>query len=101
MSAAPQKLDLLMASILCGLLLTLLLTAIAVIVGAREGGCIFLWQACLLQRVIHTPDNPLHEGSPIDLFVFGFGVVLGIPIYSILSYFPLRYWQKVIGNESK
>jgi hypothetical protein len=101
MSAAPQKLDLLMASMICGLLLTLLLSVIAVIVGAREGGCIFLWQACLLQRVIHTPDNALHEGSPTDLFVFGFGVVLGIPIYSVLFYFALRYWQKVIRKEPK
>ena len=59
---------------------------------SRAWGCTFAWQACLLQTFI--PDNPIHEGTPIDLFVFMFGVLLGVPMYSLLSYVILLLWQK-------
>jgi hypothetical protein len=61
--------------------------------------CTFAWQACLTQTVIHTPDNEIHEGSPIDLFGFAIGVLLGVPIYGVFSYFLLSAWQQRRGQE--
>jgi hypothetical protein len=84
---------LVLASIVCGVVLTAGLTAAAFMVGSRAWGCTFIWQACLVQTVIHTPDNPMHEGSPIDVFAFALGVLLGVPIYSAVSYVGLRHWK--------
>src|SRR5467141_2169723 len=90
----PSRISkLVLASIFCGVVLTAVLTATAFIVGSRALGCTFVWQACLVQTVIHTPDNPMHEGSPIDLFAFAVGVLLGVPIYSAVSYVGLRSWK--------
>ena len=36
--------------------------------------------------IVRTPDNPIHEASSIDLFGIGLGVLLGVPIYSLISY---------------
>jgi hypothetical protein len=90
----PQNKGLIAESIICGILLTATLTFIASMGDSRAWGCTFAWQACLIQTVIHTPDNPMHEGSPIDLFGFMLGVLMGMPIYSILYYFGLSYWRK-------
>ena len=79
-----------LASIVCGVLLTAGLTATAYVVDSRTWACTFVWQACLVQTVIHTPDNSIHEGSPIDVFAFAFGVSLGVPLYSVASYLALR-----------
>ena len=89
---AKQKLILI--SILCGVVLTFFLTVIAFSGDSRGWGCTFAWQACLVQTVIHTPDNAIHEGSPIDLFGFAIGVLLGVPIYGALSYVLLLWWQR-------
>jgi len=90
--ASKQKL--ILSSIVCGVGLTFFMTVIALAGGSRAWACTFAWQACLVQIVIHTPDNPIHEGSPIDLLGFAIGVLLGVPIYSLLSYFLLLSWQK-------
>jgi len=90
--ASKQKL--LLVSIVCGVVLTFFLTVIALAGDSRTWGCIFAWQACLVQTVIHTPDNEIHEASPIDLFGFAIGVLLGVPIYAGLSYALLLSWQK-------
>ena len=74
-------------SITCGVLLTIVLTVIAFMGESRTWGCIFVWQACLVQTVVHTPGD--FEATPIDLFAFLFGVLLGIPIYSLLTYVVL------------
>jgi hypothetical protein len=78
-------------SIVCSVVLTAGLTATASVI-SRAWVCTLVWQACLVQAVIHTPDNPMHEGSPIDLVAFAFGVFLGVPIYSAVSYAGLRLY---------
>lgn len=93
MNSKPQRPKLILISIICGALLTFVLTVFAFAGNSRPWGCTFAWQACLVQTVIHTPDNPIHEASPIDLFAFMFGVLLGVPIYSLLSYVLLLQWQ--------
>jgi hypothetical protein len=95
MSSDPRKPRPIVAAILCGILLTIMMTLFAFAGNSRAWGCTFAWQACLIQTVIHTPDNPIHEASPIDLFGFMFGVLLGVPIYSLLSYVILLRWQKL------
>ena len=75
-----------LVSLACGLILTIVLTAFGLSQDSREGLCVFVWQACLVQLIVRTPDNPIHEASPIDLFGFGLGVLLGVPIYSLISY---------------
>jgi len=83
-------------SIVCGVVLTAGLTATALVI-STDWVCALVWQACLVQTVIHTPDNPIHEGSPIDLVAFALGVLLGVPIYSALSYVALRRWEASRG----
>lgn len=80
-------------SILCGIFLTATLTFIAVAGNSRAWGCTFAWQACLVQTVIHTPASA-REGTPIDLFGFALGVLLGVPVYSVLYYLAVSYWRK-------
>ena len=89
-----SKQQLILISIVCGVGLTFFMTVIALAGHSRVWACTFAWQACLVQIVIHTPDNPIHEGSPIDLLGFAIGVLLGVPIYSVLSYFLFLFWQK-------
>jgi hypothetical protein len=42
----------------------------------------------------------MHEESPIDLFAFIIGVLLGVPIYSLVSYIVLVQWQKSVTDPS-
>ena len=81
-----------LAAIACGVVLTVALTVIASTAGSRVLVCTYAWQLCLTQLVIHTPENPMHEGSPIDLLALVIGLSLGVPIYSALSYVALRRW---------
>ena len=75
-----------LASVAGGLLLTVILTGLGLSQDSRPALCVFIWQACLVQLVVHTPENSIQEGSPIDLLGFGLGVLLGVPIYSLISY---------------
>ena len=93
MNANPRKPRLVFASVVCGVVVTGGLAAAASSVGSRTWACTFVWQACLIQTVIHTPDNPMHEGSPIDALAALLGVSLGVPIYSAASYLALRRLQ--------
>jgi hypothetical protein len=83
------------ASFACGLILTVILTGFGLSQDSRPALCVFIWQACLVQLVIHTPDNSIHEGSPIDLFGFSLGVLLGVPLYSLISYGFLKVYARV------
>ena len=87
-------------AIAAGIILTILLTAIGLSQNSREALCVFVWQACLVQLIVHTPDNPIHEASPIDLFGFALGVLLGIPIYSVISYTALRVYSRISKGRS-
>ena len=74
------------ASLVSGVLLTLLMTVLAFNCESRTWACVFAWPGCLMQSVWHTPQNPAHEGSPIDLFSFILGTLLGMPVYCVLTY---------------
>ncbi|MFN2510604.1 MAG: hypothetical protein ABR568_04080 [Pyrinomonadaceae bacterium] len=78
--------------------MTIVLTTFGLSQNSRKGLCVFVWQACLVQLVVHTPDNPIREASPIDLFGFVLGVLLGVPIYSLISYGFLTAYARV-SNE--
>ena len=97
MNSHAQKKGLIVESILCGVLFTATFSFIAFMGNSRAWGCTFVWHACLVQTVIHTPVRA-REGTPIDLFAFALGVLLGVPIYSILYYMAISYWRKKFPN---
>lgn len=84
-----------MLSLVAGIILTAVLTFIAFKGESRARACKFAWQACLTQQALHTPDNAIHEGSPLDPFGFFVGVLLGIPIYGALTYAVLSLIAKL------
>ena len=83
----------------CGLILTAVLTGIGLSQGSREGVCVFIWQGCLVQLILHTADTPVDGGSTLSWFSFVFGiplgVLLGVPIYSVISYGFLTAYARV------
>ena len=95
MNPKPKRI---LLSIAGGVILTIVLTIIAFMGESRAWGCTFVWQACLVQTVIHTPGN--FEATPIDLFAFAFGILLGVPIYSLLIYVVLSRFGNVAKNET-
>lgn len=54
--------------------------------------CTFAWQSCLLQAGVISPNS--REGTPVDLFLFLLGSLLGVPIYSGLTYLFVAWWRK-------
>lgn len=71
-------------SILCGFGITFLLAIFAFGANSRTMACTFAWQSCLLQAAVISANS--REGTPVDLFLFLFGLLLGVPIYSGLTY---------------
>ena len=51
-------------SVACGLILTFVMTALGLSQDSRKALCVFVWQACLVQLLVRTPDNPV-AGGPI------------------------------------
>lgn len=100
MRTKEQRLKLAVISISSGVLLTFVLTLCALASESRTSACTFAWQACLVQTVVRTPDNSMHEASPIDVFGFLLGVLLGVPVYSVLSYGAIQLWHKAVGDEN-
>ena len=94
-----SRTGLILISIACGVILTAVLTVIAFTGESRAWGCTFVWQACLVQAVIHTPGD--FEATPIDLFAFALGILLGVPIYSLLSYAILSRLGKSSRGEGE
>ena len=84
-------------SVLCGSLITVVLTVIAFSDGtSRETARILLWQVTLLAHGvphgnIGTAEHPVYEGSPLDFVPVIVGVPLGIPIYTLGAYAGLWF----------
>lgn len=87
-------------SICCGVLLTVVLTALSFTVmvvsdgRARGVAKVILWQAAIVTSLvpshnIGTAEEPIYEATPVDLFLSLVGILLGIPIYTVASYFVL------------
>ena len=79
-------------SVFCGFGITLLLTVLAFGADSRTKACMFAWQSCLFQAAV-IPSNS-REGTPVDLFLFSIGLLLGVPIYSGLTYAFVAWWHK-------
>lgn len=88
-----------LVSFVCGLILTAVLTGIGLSQGSREGVCVFIWQGCLVQLILKATDTPVDGGSTMAWlsFMFGIplGVLLGVPIYSLMSYGFLTAYARV------
>jgi hypothetical protein len=88
-----------LVSFACGLILTAVLTGIGLWQGSREGVCVFIWQGCVVQLILNATDTPVDGGSTTAWFsfIFGipFGVLLGVPIYSLISYGFLTAYARV------
>jgi ABC-type xylose transport system permease subunit len=88
-----------LVSFACGLILTAVLTGIGLSQGSREGVCVFIWQGCLVQLILNATDTPVDGGSTKAWFSFmcgiPLGVLLGVPIYSLISYGFLTAYARV------
>ena len=88
-------------AVLCGSLMTVVLTVIAFSDNtSRKTAGILLWQVTLLaQGVPHgnigTVEHPVYEGSPLDFVPVIVGVPLGIPIYTLVAYGGLWFVSTV------
>lgn len=56
------------------------------------------WQAALLQGFVPTPNlgtvaQPLYEGTPLHLVAWYAGVLLGIPLYTLVMYVSLYVFR--------
>src|SRR5437870_4776586 len=87
-----SKPNLLALSVFCGVGITFVLALIAFGGNSRSWGCTFAWQSCLVQAAV-IPANS-REGTPLDLILFLFGLPLGVPIYSALTYAVVALWQR-------
>jgi hypothetical protein len=79
-------------SLFCGVGITLLLALLAFVANSRPLACTFVWQSCLLQAAVIPAGS--HEGTPLDLLLFLFGLLLGVPIYSALTYAVIALRRK-------
>ena len=88
-----------LVSFACGLILTAVLTGIGLSHGSRESVCVFIWQGCLVQLILNAADTPVDGGSTMAWFSFMFGiplgVLLGVPIYSLIIYGFLTAYARV------
>ena len=90
-------------SFIYGVCITILLT-IAGFSLSSDGGWslptkVLLWQATLLAYGIPHPNigtaqHPIYEGTPLDLIPVFIGIPLGVPIYTLISYAVLWFFDK-------
>jgi hypothetical protein len=91
--------NLLILSVFGGIVIAFALTALAFSVDNRTISGLLLWQHTLLFYLIgprlpvghYAHGNQMYEGTPIHLLIFPLGLLLTIPLYSVLSYFFLKW----------
>ena len=88
-------------SILIGIALTILLTIVAFEGTSNAWVCTFAWNGCLGVKILGTPESA-GEGTPLDVFGFAVGILLGIPLYSMIAFvtFDLCNWFAKRGKKS-
>ena len=85
-------------SIVGGLVITIVLTAVGLSVENKSVTGILLWQDVFLAYLVgpepllsnDAQGKPHYEGTPIHMLILPVGFLLSIPIYSIVSYLFLR-----------
>lgn len=85
-------------SVVCGVVITAALTLAAFSVENDNVSRALMWQASILVHLVgpgpvighDQQGNPLHEGTPVHMLAGVVGILLGIPIYSLLTYVALR-----------
>lgn len=94
-------------SVICGLILTVSLTAVAFSgVVSRPTARILLWQCMFVAQGmprgnIGTSEHPVYEGTPLDIIPIFVGVPLGVPIYAFLIYVILWMVETVRRRPSQ
>ena len=86
-------------SVFGGIVITSALTALAFSVDNRTISGLLLWQHTLFVYLIgpgptlghDAHGNQMYEGTPIQRLIFPLGLLLTIPLYSVLSYFFLKW----------
>ncbi len=87
------------ASIIGGFVIAFLLTAIALNPDFKPISKVLLWQDEILLQIVgpgpilytDAQGHPHYEGTPIHALILPVGFILTVPIYSVLSYFFLRW----------
>ncbi len=111
-----SRLKTLLLSVLAALVITIALSWIGFATDNRNLARILLWQYAIPAWLV-APGGPLlfvdaqgtphYEGSPVLLLIFPVGFLLGIPIYTVPSYFLLhsfvhrRAAQQIVGREPR
>ncbi len=93
-------------SIVCGVIITVALIRASASIGNDRVSRVLLWQAAILVYLVgqgpllayDAQGEPIYEGSPVGMLAGFVGLLLGIPIYSVVSYFVPR---AITGSRSK
>src|SRR6266404_9538110 len=94
-----SRAKLFMFSVIGGIVIAIVLTAIAFSVDNKKVSGALLWQDTLFVYLtgpgpllfIDEQGKPHYEGTPILLLILPVGFLLSIPIYSVPSYLFLRW----------
>ena len=94
--------NLFILSVFGGILIASALTALALTVDNKTISGLLLWQDTLLVYLVgpgpplgqDAHGNQMYEGTPIHMLILPFGFLLSVPLYSVLSYFLLKWWVR-------
>ena len=111
-----SRLKSLFLSVLAAFVITCALSWIGFAIDNRTVARVLLWQYAIPAWLV-APGGPLlyvdaqgtphYEGSPVLLLIFPVGFVQGILIYTVPSYFLLRWFvhrraaQQIVGRERR
>ncbi len=95
-----RRVLLVLASVLCGLLIQGGLGALVMVLESQAGWAynVLLWNVALMLTLPgakypighHADGSPMYEGTPVTLLYMVVGVVVGVFVYSYVSYLLLR-----------
>ena len=92
--------NLFILSVFGGIVIASALTALAFSVDNKTISGLLLWQDTLFVYLVgpgpplghDAHGNQMYEGTPIHMLIVPVGFLLTIPLYSVLSYFFLKWW---------